>query len=260
MLLISWNVASVRARLSVLTKLLQEQQPDIVFLQEIKAQEDNFPYADFDLLGYNSFIHGQKGYNGVAFLVKKNLIVTDITTHFPNEPYLEKPQARFIQITVQSTKYICVYVPNGNPPLKDPLNTSNLEYKLNWFQAFNSYLNMIKNDSFILAGDFNVIEKETDVYNPTLFKDTALMLPAVQEAFHLMHQDLQNPIRDFHPIPHYYSFWDFQGFAWQKNNGILLDYFFLSQNYSAKIQDAGVLKEVRSLEKTSDHAPIFLKL
>ena len=256
--IISWNVASVRARLPVLLNFLEQEQPDVVLLQEIKATEETFPFLDFQLVGYQASISGQKGYNGVAILTKSPMKrVSSILPGF-------EEQARFIQAEIgDNTVLVCVYVPNGNPPEKDPTDTSRLIYKLKWFQALTEQITQIisQGKQVILGGDFNVIERETDVYNPDLFRNSALMIPDVQKAYQeVQNCGLANMIRHFYPNPNTYTFWDFQGGAWPKNNGILLDALLVSPELVPLVQSAKIYKNVRAIKGTSDHAPIGIEL
>ncbi len=260
MQIISWNVASARARLSLLKTLLMTENPDILMLQEIKATEETFPFQEFLNLGYHSYISGQKGFNGVAILSKKELEIK-----YTSLPTLEEetPQARFIECVLNDIHFISVYIPNGNPPEKDPFDTTRLTYKLKWMQALNKHIENLKNEKifFVLGGDFNVIEKDTDVYNPSLYRDNALMLPSVRNEFSvLQNSDLVNTIRLFNPNPHTYSFWDFQGGCWFKNYGMLLDHIFIPKEKEKRLQSSGILKEYRGMEKPSDHVPVFCYL
>jgi len=257
--IISWNVASVRARLDNVIKLLNQQQPDVVFLQEIKATTETFPSFDFLTLGYQSVINGQKSYNGVAILSKRPL--RNIIDVLPNFQDNEEKQARFIQAEdSDGTIYISVYVPNGNAPEKDPTDTSRLAYKLKWMQALNVHIAALlkQGKAVVLGGDFNVIEKDTDVYNPEVYRTNALMVPEVRQKFAQLNAlPITNTIRAFNPEPHTYSFWDFQMMAWQRNLGMLLDALFVSDNLMPMVKQAGILKDVRGWDKTSDHAPVF---
>jgi len=252
--IISWNVASVRARMPVLTEFLRVEKPDIVLLQEIKATEENFPFFDFQMEGYKAVISGQKGYNGVAILTQGTL--KNIKTALPGFD----DQARFVQgETEAGVVIISVYVPNGNPPEKDPADQSKLKYKLAWMQALKEHIDALIRDGrqVVLGGDFNVIERKTDVYAPDLFKESALMIPAVQQAYRgITEGKLENMIRKFNKEPHTYSFWDFQGGAWPKNNGILLDAIWMTPALAERVKEAVIYKEVRGLTGTSDHVPV----
>lgn len=257
MQIISWNVASVRARLDLIRELLVTKNPDILFLQEIKATTDSFPFDYFNQLGYRAVISGQKSFNGVAILTK--LPVIEPLDELPTWNGSEK-QARFAQCIYKGIRLISVYVPNGNPPEKDPNDTSRLEYKLRWLSALTDYL---KNLSalklpFIIGGDFNVIEKDYDVYNPELYRENALMLPIVRDAFTRLNTlPITNTLRHINKEAHLYSFWDFQGGAWQKNNGMLLDHIFVSNPLEQSLKSAGIYKDFRAKEKPSDHVPVF---
>lgn len=260
--IISWNVASVRSRMQTLEKFLNEYQPDIVFLQEIKSTDENFPFMAFKALGYDAFISGQKAYNGVAFLSKQPLV--DVIRELPNSPKSDPIQARFIQARLPDNKIIiCVYAPNGAPPMNNPSDTSRLIFKLKWFDALTKHIqNLLQSgEQIILGGDFNVIERDTDVYNANSFEGSALIVPEVRQALEKLNQTgLKNMIRKFNPMEKTYSFWDFQMGAWPRNLGILLDFFFVSPGLEACIENACIYREVRGWEKTSDHAPIGLEI
>lgn len=256
--IISWNVASVRARWETLKNLLRQETPDIVLLQEIKATNDTFPFMDCQIEGYHAIISGQKGFNGVAILSKNPL--KNVITQLPNLSQEDCEQARFIQAeTTNGTLLICVYVPNGNPPEKNLADTSRLAYKHRWMTTLTKHILKLTQErkTFILGGDFNVIERDEDVYNPEIYRTNALILPSVRKDFaDLTKLPIDNLIRRFNPNPYTYSFWDFQRGAWHKNNGMLLDYLFISQNLSHKVESACIYKNVRGWPKTSDHAPI----
>lgn len=257
--IVSWNVAGIRARMPALEKFLKEFDPDIVLLQEIKVTDETFPWMDLKLLGYDSYISGQKGFNGVAVLSRKTMDVVHDTLP---ESDLEK-QARFIETKMGNTHYICVYVPNGNAPEKDPTDTSRLAYKLTWMAELTKRISTLiaEGKSVVLGGDFNVIAKDTDVYNPDGYRHNALMVPPVRAAFEkLSALAIINTIRAKDDSPHLYSFWDFQMGAWHKNWGMLLDTIFISSNMEKTLKASGVYKEVRGWEKTSDHAPVWCEL
>lgn len=262
MKIVSWNVASVRARMPALVKFLQTYQPDVVLLQEIKTMENDFPFFDLKIEGYYAYIAGQKSYNGVAILSKEPL--KDIKIVLPGFTEQGESQARFIEGTgADGTHVICVYVPNGNAPQKDPADTSRLTYKLAWIKALTIHINTLlyNKTPLIIGGDFNVIERDTDVYNPEAYRTNALMVPPVRAAFaELTTLSLTNLIRFRHPEPHFYSFWDFQMGAFAKDWGMLLDHLFVSSDLTVRLIDAGVYKEVRGWDKTSDHAPIWCDL
>lgn len=256
MQIISWNVASVRARLPLLLSLLKEKKPDIVFLQEIKATEDVFPFQACQEAGYYAYINGQKGFNGVAVLSKEPF--EQVTPLFLNG-YIDK-NARFIAAQKEKIVFICVYAPNGAPPASDITDTSRLVYKLEWYQALKETLELYQQRGFhiIIGGDFNVIEEDKDVYNPAEFKESPLMIPPVRKAFkNITDLSFVNALKSFPQVQPFYSYWDFQMGAFRRNWGILLDYIFLSASLKGTLKEAGVLKEYRAAEKPSDHAPVY---
>jgi len=254
--IISWNVASVRARIPVLIPFLRTEHPDFIFLQEIKATDDVFPFMDFQIEGYRSIIAGQKGYNGVAILSREPLNnIQDKLEGFED-------QARFIQAeTERGIVLISVYVPNGNPPEKDPEDTGRFEYKIQWMEALNQHIQSLirQGKKVVLGGDFNVIERDSDVYNPEVFRGGALLNEKVRAVYGTLEKKgLINPIRQFNPEPQTYSFWDFQGGAWPQNRGILLDAFWVTADVPVK--GAKIYREMRGLKGTSDHVPIGLEI
>ena len=227
-------------------------------LQEVKTLPEQFPWERLQELGYHAVLNGEKAFNGVAILAKEPL--TDVKTSFPDMP---QTQARFIQARWQDCTLVCVYVPNGAPPMSQPEDTSRLAYKLAWLDAFNAYMKSLlgQGKPVILGGDFNVIAQPTDVYNPDVFAGGVLMCDSVLQRFEALQKlPLINALRHFHDETHLYSFWDFQGGAWQRNNGILLDAVFVSADMQNRLKDAYLQKELRAAEKPSDHVPLCVKL
>ncbi len=256
MQIISWNVASVRARLNLLIELLNDKKPDIVLLQEIKTQSETFPSVEIRNAGYYTYINGQKGFNGVAILSKTPL--TDIITNLFDTNIDE--QARFIQASDHLHTFICVYVPNGSPPMNNPTDTSRLAYKIQWMNRLNNHLKFLSDSGkqIILGGDFNVIVQDDDVYDTASFEGGALMIQPVRDCFNdIMTTPLVNTLRHSHPNEKMYSFWDFQMGAARRNLGILLDYIFIPPSLLPALQDSGIYKEYRYKEKPSDHAPVY---
>ncbi|MDD3668728.1 MAG: exodeoxyribonuclease III [Alphaproteobacteria bacterium] len=256
--IISWNVASLRARMPALKRLLAEERPDIVCLQEVKATDETFPAFELRLAGYHAALAGQKSYNGVAILSRAPL--ADIVAPLPT--FAEDAEARFIQAALPGGEIVMsAYIPNGNPPERDPADTARLAYKLKWMDALTRHAEGLlrAGKKVILCGDFNVIARDADVYNPKAFEGNALMLPPVREAFaRLAALPLTNALRALHPDERLYSFWDFQMGAWPRDLGILLDYIFVARGMEPA--ECRVLKDVRGWDKTSDHAPVLLVL
>ena len=253
----SWNVNSVRARITNIINYIKLSSPDILMIQEIKTEDKNFPLNEFKDLGYESHIFGQKSYNGVAFLSKLN--INNINFKFLKD---QNNQSRIIagDIKTRSTiiKLINVYVPNGNP-----INTDKYDYKKNWYDSF---INKIKktlneNKNIIIGGDFNVIPEEIDVYDYKKYENDALFKLEIRKKY----RELIN--LGFHDIYRYlkknkqeFTFWDYMMGAWQKNHGMRIDHFLVSANLLSSIKNINIDKKPRSKIKPSDHAPIELIL
>ena len=254
----TWNVNSVKARLSALSDYLQDKKPDVVMLQEIKTETDSFPSFELSSLGYHSLARGQKSYNGVALLSKHKMeLEYDALPGAPDNG----EQARYIEAYCPDLKsrFISVYVPNGEPPANAPESTDRLEYKIAWLDALilraRSLMN--RDDPFIIGGDFNVIEYDQDVYNPKTFENTAFTVQPVRQRFKAFYYtSLTNALRRESKNTTVYSYWDYRAGAWEKNNGILLDHLFLSPAWADKLTAAKVDAEIRGREKASDHAPV----
>lgn len=258
----TWNINSVNARLPALLAYLNEKQPDFMLLQEIKCQNDNFPAEEIAKAGYHAIVSGQKSYNGVAILSKEELL--NPLYALPEVPQSDTPQARFVQgETKDGLKIISVYVPNGNPPLKDPTSKEKLYYKLAWQDALTAYAKKLlaENASFIIGGDFNVIINDADVYNPEAYRTNALMVPEVRQKMQDLHNlGLVNAFKTFHPEGGNYSFWDYTMKAWQRNMGMLIDDILLSPDLAPRLQESFIDKPMRGIEKASDHVPLWAVL
>ena len=257
MLLTSWNVNSVRARISNILDYLKTSSTDILMIQEIKTEEKNFPFQDFKNAGYNSYVFGQKSYNGVAFISKIN--IDKINTKF----FLDKNnQSRIIvgDIKNKSTviKLINIYVPNGNP-----INTEKYEYKKIWFDDFNKKIKktLAENKNIIIGGDFNVIPDKIDVHDYKKYENDALFKLEIRKKFlELINLGFQDMYRYFNKKKEEYTFWDYMAGAWQKNHGMRIDHFLVSNNLLDKIKNVNIDKKPRSKLKPSDHTPIEIKL
>ena len=257
MLITSWNVNSVRARILNILDYLKKSNTDILMLQEIKTEEKNFPFDDFKNAGYSSYVFGQKSYNGVAFISKNK--INKIDTKFCID---EKKQSRVIlaEIKNKSTeiKLINVYVPNGNP-----VNTEKYQYKKNWFNLFNKKIKktLIKNKNIIIGGDFNVIPDKIDAYDYKKYENDALFkLEIRKKFFELINLGFHDIYRYFNKNKQEYTFWDYMAGSWQKNHGLRIDHFLVSNNLLDKIKSININKKPRSKLKPSDHTPIEIKL
>ena len=253
----SWNVNSVRARIANILNYLKISNPDILMIQEIKTEDKNFRLNDFNDLGYKSHVFGQKSYNGVAFLSKKN--IDGISTQFIKD---ERKQSRIIIGNIKSKskiiKLINIYAPNGNP-----IGTDKYEYKKNWYKSFNSKIEEIlsKNKNIIIGGDFNVIPEKIDVYDSSRYENDALFILEIRKKIReIINLGFQDTYRYFNKNNQEYTFWDYMSGAWQKNNGMRIDHFLVSNNLLNDVKNISINKKPRSKVKPSDHTPIELEI
>jgi exodeoxyribonuclease-3 len=257
MKIISWNVNSVRARIENILNYIKESEPDILFFQEIKTQEVTFPKDDFKKIGYKSYVFGQKSYNGVAFLSK--LKILNIDTNFIND---KLKQSRIItgeiKIKSKKIKLINIYVPNGNP-----VNTEKYEYKKNWLNLFNKNIKKtLKNNSnIIISGDFNIIPEEIDVYDSKRYENDALFKLEIRKKYReLINLGFVDVYRHYNKNKQEYTFWDYFAGSWQKNYGMRIDHFVISNNILENLKSININKKPRSKTKPSDHTPIELEI
>ena len=227
MKIVSWNVNSVRARINNIIDYINQAKPDILLVQEIKTQDENFPYEDFKKIGYESHVYGQKSYNGVAIISK--IDVKNINKDFIND---NLKQSRIItgEIIIKGKKInlINIYVPNGNP-----VETEKYDYKENWLKKFISKIRkeLTKNSNLIIAGDFNIIPEEIDVYDFKRYKNDALGKLEIRKKFReLINLGFKDVYRLINKKKQEYTFWDYFAGSWQKNYGMRIDHFLLSNN------------------------------
>lgn len=254
----TWNVNSIKVRLPNLLAWLREAEPDIVCLQEIKCTDDAFPRMEIEDAGYNVETHGQKTYNGVAILSKVRL--EDVQRGLPGME--DDGQARYIEATVSTSdgalRISSIYLPNGNPAPGDKY-----EYKLQWMAALEGQARTLLEleEPCVLAGDYNVIPTPDDVHDPGAWENDALFLPRTRSAFRsLTALGLTDAYRACHSAAHRYTFWDYQGGAWQKDHGIRIDHLMLGPQAADMLVASDIDKHLRSWEKPSDHVPVWAKL
>jgi len=257
MKIISWNVNSVRARIENILNYIKDSNPDILFLQEIKTQNENFPSETFKEHGYNSYVFGQKSYNGVAFLSKSK--IGNVKNDFIKD---KLKQSRIITgeilINKKKTKLINIYVPNGNP-----VDTEKYEYKKDWLASF---LKKIKkelnsNSNLIISGDFNIIPEEIDVYDYKRYENDALFRLEIRKEYRkLINLGFNDVYRHFNKSKQEYTFWDYFAGSWQKNYGMRIDHFLISNNLLDNVKSININKKPRSKTKPSDHTPIELEI
>ena len=255
MKIISWNVNSVRARIENIINYIKDSSPDILLLQEIKTQNENFPSSEFQNLGYTSYIFGQKSYNGVAIVSK--YMIQNVQTDFIKD---DLKQSRIItgelNINLKKIELINIYVPNGNP-----IDTEKYEYKKNWLKKFifSVKKRIIKNPNLLIAGDFNIIPEEKDVHDFERYKNDALGRLEIRKKFReLINLGFKDMYRLVNKKKQEYTFWDYFAGSWQKNYGMRIDHFLLSNSLVENFEAININKKPRSQLKPSDHTPIEL--
>jgi exodeoxyribonuclease III len=232
MILASWNINSVRIRTNQVIDYLKKKKIDILVLQEIKTEDQNFPHDDFKNEGYYSYSSGQKSYNGVAIISKKKLKVSSSDFKDPLN------QSRYISAEIEYKKkifsLISIYLPNGNP-----VNTDKYEYKKKWMDLFEKFIKtkFKKNKNIIITGDFNVIPSEEDVDNPEGWSNDALFKLEIRKKFRsLLTIGFKDGFRLFNKEAKQYTFWDYQQGSWQRNKGLRIDHYLISDNMLSEIR------------------------
>ena len=257
MKIVSWNVNSVRARIQNILDYIKQSAPDILMLQEIKTEDKNFPINDFKNIGYESYIFGQKSYNGVAFLSKVK--INNINRNFIKD---KRKQSRIIEGDIRNKKdlikIINIYVPNGNP-----IETEKYDYKKNWLDSFIKEVNktLKKNKNIIISGDFNVIPEEIDCHDYKKYENDALFKIEIRKKFReLLNLGFTDVYRYINRNKQEFTFWDYTSGSWQRNNGLRIDHFLVSNNILKNVQNISINKKPRSKIKPSDHTPIELEI
>ena len=255
----TFNVNSVRARLGNLLDWLRDAAPDVVLLQEIKCQDEQFPALEIEAAGYRIAVHGQKSYNGVAILSRHP--IEDVMRGLPQLPggdHDGDEQARYIEATIQGVRIASLYLPNGNPAPGEKF-----DYKLRWMRRLIVHARTLlaAETPFVLGGDYNVCPTDADVYDPAGWQDDALCRPESRALFReLCHLGLTEAFRALHPEPGRYTFWDYQAGAWQRDNGLRIDHLLLSPQAADRLVACDIDKAPRGQEKASDHTPIWVEL
>jgi exodeoxyribonuclease-3 len=251
----TYNVNGVNGRLPVLLRWLAMAEPDVVCLQELKAPDEKFPERAIRDLGYDVVWHGQKSWNGVAILSRVGE-VCETRRGLPGDP--DDTHSRYLEAAVGGILIGGLYLPNGNPR-----PGPKFDYKMRWFERLIAHAEGLLASGLpvMLAGDFNVMPTERDVYKPERWLDDALFAPEARAAwFRLVEQGWTDALRQLHPDETIYTFWDYFRNAFARNAGLRIDHFLLSPPLAKRLVDAQVDVEVRSWEKTSDHAPVWIEL
>lgn len=257
----TYNINSIRARASNLLEWLKKENPDIVFLQEIKCETENFLYFECESLGYKVAVEGQKSYNGVAILCKYDFEITN--RKIPN---FDDENARFLEIKVTKNEQkfyaISIYAPNGCSNDKNT-EKEKLSYKLNWFDKLYERLKDITTEGLpiIIGGDFNVMMSDLDAYDSIKFKNSPLFIKDVRDKIEgIKYLGLFDSFRLLHPKDEGYTFWDYTGNSFVTNLGLRIDYLFVSAFWANRIEKVYVDKLLRKMDKPSDHTALVMDI
>ena len=251
----TYNVNGVNGRLPVLLRWLEEAEPDVVCLQELKAPDERFPSTAIEQAGYGAIWHGQKSWNGVAILARSSTPV-ETRRGLPGDE--ADMHSRYLEAAVDGILIGCLYLPNGNPA-----PGPKFDYKLKWFERFDAHAQGLLDSGLpvILAGDYNVMPTNLDVYKPERWVDDALFRPEVREAYRsLVDQGWTDALRSLHPAERIYTFWDYFRNAYGRDAGLRIDHLLLAPPVAQRLVAAGVDRDVRGWDKSSDHAPTWILL
>lgn len=255
----TYNINSIKARTGNFFSWLKETQPDLVFLQEIKCETENFLYFECESLGYKCAVLGQKSYNGVAILSKYDFQIT--ATNLPE--FQDDPASRYIEILVQNEKEkfyaASIYAPNGCSADKT-VQQEKLAYKLKWFDHFYHRATELLYSGYpvIFGGDFNVMMQDIDVYDENRFKYSPLYIKEVQDKiWTLIFAGFHDTFRTLYPEKEGYTFWDYTGNAFVTNSGLRIDYLFISACFALRLKNCFVDKSLRMADKPSDHTALI---
>jgi exodeoxyribonuclease-3 len=249
----TFNVNGVNGRLPVLLRWLEETSPDIVCLQELKSE--TFPVGAVRAAGYEAVWSGQKSWNGVAILTRGKALI-ETRRALPGDD--GDLNSRYIEAAVDGLLIGCLYVPNGNP-----VKSEKFSFKLSWFERLIAHAaGLLRTGApVVLAGDYNVMPTELDVYKPERWVNDALFRVEVRDAFRrLAAQGWIDALRTLHPGERIYTFWDYFRNAYARDAGLRIDHLLLSPLAAARLKAAGVDRDVRGWEKASDHAPVWIEL
>ena len=256
MRLTTFNLNGIRARLPRLLEWLDREKSDVVCLQELKCADDALPIADIEAAGYGAVWHGQKGFNGVAILAR-GATPKLRQVGLPGDP--DDTHSRYIEAEVEGMVIASIYLPNGNP-----VGTEKFDYKLRWMERLRAHAAdlLAAEQPTILAGDFNVVPEDRDVFSIKAAANDALVQPQTRAEWRrLIYQGWTDMLRAFHPDDgKLYTFWDYTAGCWQRDAGFRIDHLLCSPEAADRVRDAGVDRWARGEEKASDHAPTWVVL
>lgn len=253
--LATFNINGVRTRMPVLLQWLEKERPDIVCLQELKVTDDKFPAAELQAAGYGALWHGQPSWNGVAILAR-DAEPLECRRGLPGDA--SDTQSRYLEAAVHGILVGCLYLPNGNPQ-----PGPKFDYKLAWLARLIQHAATLCHGGFpvVLAGDFNVVPTDRDIYDVKSWRKDALLHPEVRAGYaRLLAQGWLDALHEQHPDEQVFTFWDYFRQHWQRNAGLRIDHVLLNPELAPRLADAGVDSWVRGLAGASDHAPTWISL
>ena len=251
----TYNVNGVNGRLPVLLRWLEGVKPDIVCLQELKAPDEKFPAKAIEEAGYGAIWHGQQRWNGVAILAR-GCVPEETRRSLPGDP--GDTHSRYIEAAVRGLIIGCLYLPNGNPR-----PGPKFDYKMRWIGRFETLAAELfgLRSPVVIAGDYNIIPTDNDVYKPERWLDDALFAPEAKAAYdRIVKQGWTDALRHLYPDEQVYTFWKYFRGAFERDAGLRIDHLLLNKPAAKRLVSAGVDRTVRSWEKTSDHAPVWIEL
>jgi exodeoxyribonuclease-3 len=251
----TFNINGIRSRLPNLLEWLEREKPDIACLQELKAGDEVFPNLALRAIGYRALWHGQKAWNGVAILAR-GADPVEIRRGLPENT--EDSHSRYLEARVNGLVVGSLYLPNGNPQ-----PGPKFDYKLAWFERFIRHAAELcrSEEPVVLAGDYNVVPTDFDIYNPRSWRKDALLQPETRECYQrLLAQGWTDALRTQFPDERIYTFWDYFRDHWAKNSGLRIDHLLLNPALKPRLIEAGVDKWVRGQPAASDHAPTWVRL
>jgi exodeoxyribonuclease-3 len=252
----SYNLNGIRARLPRLVEWLDREKPEIVCLQELKCADESLPIGDIEAAGYGAVWHGQKGLNGVAVLAREDTPKLR-RMGLPGDP--DDTHSRYIEAEVGDLVVASIYLPNGNP-----VGTEKFDYKIRWFERLADRAEelLAEERPVVLAGDWNVVPEDRDVFSVRATQHDAVMQPEARDVWRLMvNSGWTDSLRAFHPDePKLYTFWDYTAGCWQRDLGFRLDHLLCSPEAADRLRGAGVDRWARGEEKASDHAPTWIEI
>jgi exodeoxyribonuclease III len=251
----TFNVNGITSRLPRLLEWLEKESPDVACLQELKALDTGFPIVPIRAAGYGAIWHGQRSWNGVAILAKGEDPV-ELRRGSPGDP--DDTHSRYIEARVKGLLVGCLYLPNGNPQ-----PGPKFDYKLAWFERLIAHAKELYKlrEPVVLAGDYNVVPTDFDIYNAKSWRKDALLQPESREAYQrLLAQGWVDALRHMHPDEQIYTFWDYFRDHWKRNAGLRIDHLLLNKQLAPRLIDANVDRWVRDQPKPSDHAPTWIEV